>query len=124
MFVVLWIHKEDLFCVPLYSWNGRGIMSRPESIRHEFVEIRNSDDDEYVHEGKHPEVEVKTIGNPLKGGSCVHITGGIKIACNVDIHFSGRMPHDSFYRLLNLWRHETHRARSEPWREIGVSTKV
>jgi hypothetical protein len=97
MAVVLWIHREDMFCVPLYSFEGKvlmkkkGLMKKPEFLRREYVSIKNAHDKAFVQQGPNDSVDADLIYKDLHPTSAIHITGGFKVACAENTAIVGRL---------------------------------
>lgn len=108
------IHEQDMFCLPLYTFNGTGLRNKAHYLRREYVSMKNWDDENFVNQGEYPPVAADTK-RPLHKDTTVHITGGVKVACNEDITFAGRMLRQSFWDLMDLWRYQTNKADDEPW---------
>ena len=104
MMVVMWKHKRDMFCLPLYSFGGRGIKSKEDYLLHEYVAVKNVGDNNFVNAGKYAPVEVKCHKKDLTAETTVWITGGMKVACNEDIAYVGRATRKGYAHLLELWQ--------------------
>ena len=52
MMVVLWIYKRDMFCLPLYSFNGAGLNSKSRFIQPEYVCLKELRCDEVRQAGR------------------------------------------------------------------------
>lgn len=48
MMVVVFIHLQDLHCLPLYSFGNRGLKEKPEYLKKEYVCMANDDDEGFV----------------------------------------------------------------------------
>ncbi|KAK4890668.1 hypothetical protein LTR27_010707 [Elasticomyces elasticus] len=59
MMVVLFVHTEDLFCLPLYSWNSKGILHKPESLKAEYISMMNSTDTSFVNHAMYDPVVIE-----------------------------------------------------------------
>ena len=116
MMVVMWIHERDMFCLPLYTFNGSGLQNKPAHTKHEYVSMQNVGDQNFANQGMYPPVEVQSR-RPMDPNTTVYITGGVKVACNEDIAHVGRMPRESRNDLLNLWRTLSGNAQREPWQD-------
>ncbi|KAF2773097.1 hypothetical protein EJ03DRAFT_324148 [Teratosphaeria nubilosa] len=40
MMIVLWLHADDMFAIPLFIWHGAGLQKKMHAI-HEYVDIKN-----------------------------------------------------------------------------------
>ncbi|KAK3073721.1 hypothetical protein LTR53_004418 [Teratosphaeriaceae sp. CCFEE 6253] len=117
MLVVLWIYHEDMFCLPLYSFNRKGIQSKPECLRHEYVSVRNVKDTNFVNQGTHAPIAARHRTKPFSPETAVHITGGVKVGCNEDIAFCGRTTKEGYAQLVKLYEEVSRKAKSEFWKE-------
>ncbi|SMY23879.1 unnamed protein product [Zymoseptoria tritici ST99CH_1A5] len=103
MAIVLFRYKTDMICLPLFSFSGRGILSRPPHLRDEYVEITNVGyGDSYIIEGEHDVIEAK-MDRPLKDPGVVHISGGWRVSYQEKIGFIGELTEDSRRRLTKLY---------------------
>ena len=89
MMVVLFIHMQDLFCLPLYSHENRGLTGKPDHLKKEYVCMFNQGDEDFVNQGVYPPVEIIATRPVLKTTSA-HLTGGCRVGCNEDITDVGR----------------------------------
>jgi len=55
--------------------------------------------------------------HPVLPNTTVHLTGGVRVRCNEDMHNAGRLTRDSYYELLGVWSELVNGARTEPWRQ-------
>lgn len=80
MVIVLFKFKQTMFCLPIYSFTGRGIESRNTNVVEEYVQLINVADDEAEYEGrgKYEPIQFQHVarGRPLNEFSTIHITGG------------------------------------------------
>ena len=84
MVIVLWLYERDMFCLPLYTFNRTGILSRGRDVRHEYVSVKNVGQP-FRHLAGPPPIEIKAKKKDMDPYSTVHITGGLKVGCNDDI---------------------------------------
>lgn len=112
MMVVLFSHQYDLFCLPLYSFSGRGLKEKPEPLKVEYVCVKNAEAKDFVNHGVHPPVEVMAR-HPLTASTTIQLSGGLRVGCNEDITRVGRLTETSYLRLVKLWRGLTGEAQSE-----------
>jgi len=115
MLIVVFIHLQDLYCLPLYSFGNRGLKDKPEYLKKEYVCMANHGDKAFVNQGKYPPVHVEAH-HPVNPNTAVHLTGGVKVGCNEDISLAGRLTRKSYFELLELWEDTVKVAREEPWR--------
>ncbi|KAK5165922.1 uncharacterized protein LTR77_008846 [Saxophila tyrrhenica] len=120
MLVVLMVFEQSMYCLPLYTFSGRGLGSRPPWIRKEYVAMRNAEHDllfphePFVNSGLHPHVDV-VCKCPVKRETSVQLSGGIKADCCGDVFKIGRMTEDGYGLLLELWQTMSEEAESQPW---------
>ena len=114
--IVMWKYKREMFCLPLYSFGKKGLRSKPEWIKNEYICMMNVGDKDFDNQGKYPPVEAKCYnGRSLDSNTTVHITGGVKVAYDEDIRKSGRMERQSFDDLIEIWLTLSRDAQNEPW---------
>lgn len=102
MMVILFAHQHDLFCLPLYSFSGRGLTGKPDGLKVEYVCVRNVGAQAFVNHGVHLPVEV-TARHPLTDSTTIQLTGGLRVGCNEDITRVGRLTEKSYFSLVELW---------------------
>jgi hypothetical protein len=116
MMVVLFIHRFDLFCLPIYSFSGRGLASKqPEEIRADYVELINGDRANYKKQGPHDAIRVYAF-NPVREPSVVQLTRGHTVEFCEVIQLKGRLNRGGYDRLLRMWDSVITAAKSEPFR--------
>lgn len=103
MLVVLFVHAQDMYCLPLYSFGNRGLHAKPDVLKKEYVCMRNAGDKVFANEGPHEPIAVK-CRRPLTEATTVHLTGGIRVGCNEDITAVGRLTEEGYGNLLDLWK--------------------
>ncbi|KAK4541742.1 hypothetical protein LTR36_007451 [Oleoguttula mirabilis] len=116
MVIIMWIHERDMFCLPLYTFNEKGLKSKGQDIKHEYVSVKNAGKP-HVNQGLYPAVEVVPRWKDMHKDSTVHITGGLRVSCNDDITWAGRITKQGYTELLALWRKLSNDALKEPWLE-------
>lgn len=116
MMVILWMYQYDMFCVPLYSFEGKGIAKKPDFQKREYVTMKNVGDKDFVNDGLYPPVEVRNRTKPMDPKTVVHITGGMKVNCSEDITMVGRLEVASYRHLVRLWTQLSQEAQSEGYR--------
>ncbi|RMX95982.1 hypothetical protein D0868_11433 [Hortaea werneckii] len=114
MVIVMWIHERDMFCLPLYTFSGRGINSRGKDIIHEYVALKNAGRPD-TNFGKYPAIEVVPKYKDLHKDTTIHITGGLRVGCNEDITRVGKLTKQGYFDLLALWKRLSNDAQQEPW---------
>jgi hypothetical protein len=102
MMVVLFIHIQDLYCLPLYTFGNRGLKGKPDYLKKEYVCMANDGDEGFVNQGVHTPVIVQAH-HEVKPNTTVHLTGGVRIGCNEWVHSVGRLTQDTYYELVGLW---------------------
>ncbi|KAK5742793.1 hypothetical protein LTR17_003041 [Elasticomyces elasticus] len=116
MMVVLYVYQEDMFCLPLFSWNGKGINNRPDKLRREYVGMTNATDGEdYVNHAIYDPVVIEGNNFPMKPETTVVLTQGQRVACIEDIRSVGRLTATSYTHLLALWKDLSEQAQTAPW---------
>jgi hypothetical protein len=115
MMVVLFIHIQDLYCLPLYSFGNRGLREKPEYLKKEYVCMANEGDEGFVNQGVYAPVEIKAR-RPVTANTTVHLAGGLRVGCNEDVTSVGRLTRKSYLELVELWEGLVGAARREPWR--------
>jgi len=116
MMVVLYCHTQDMTCLPLFSFEGKGIQGKPEHLRHEYVSVRNEKDNRFVNQGPHQPVAAKYAYKPFDPMSAIHLTGGKMVGCNEDISFCGRLTRSGYTQVITLYKNVCKAAESEPWK--------
>ncbi|KAK5692825.1 hypothetical protein LTR17_025235 [Elasticomyces elasticus] len=115
MMVVLYIYSQDMFCLPLYSWNGKGAGGRPEDLKHEYVGVKNSTDTYYENHCDHKPVVIEGNHNPMTPATTIVLTAGLKVDCREDINKVGRLTKPTYAHMLSLWRDLSVKAQQQPW---------
>ena len=114
---MLWMHQVDMFCLPLYSFQDKGIQSKPAFMRREYAPVKNYDDHEFLNQGVYPPIEVQNRTKPMSAMTSVSLTGGMRVGCNEDISMVGRVTEKSYRDLVKLWQTLSSEAQSEGWRK-------
>lgn len=114
MMVVLFVHHYDLFCLPLFSFSGRGLTEKPDHIKTEYVCMKNAGAENFVNHGVHPPVEIQAH-RPVTDSTTVHPTGGLRVGCNEDIARVGRLTEKSYFRLVEIWEKVVEEAQNQAW---------
>lgn len=112
MMVVLFAHQYDLFCLPIYSFSGRGLREKPEPMKVEYVCVKNVGAEDFVNEGIHPPVEIMAR-HPVTDSTTVQLSGGLRVGCREDIAMVGRLTETSYVRLVRIWKELTTQAQNE-----------
>ncbi|KAM3418525.1 hypothetical protein BST61_g4503 [Cercospora zeina] len=116
MFIVLWLTEEEMFCLPLYSWNQVGIEKKRHVIndyvcvgnwkyRHTFVSSGTHKPIWFVH--RFPDGE-------LTSTTTCHIAGGKHVEFREDISYVGRITGQSYGALMELWEERNEEFRTQP----------
>jgi hypothetical protein len=114
MMVVLFVHHYDLFCLPLFSFSGRGLTEKPDHIKHEYVCMKNVGARNFVNHGVHQPVEIQAH-HPVTDSTTVHLTGGLRVGCNEDITRVGRLTEKSYFKLVETWEKVVEEAQNQSW---------
>lgn len=115
MMVVLWLFEQDMFCLPLYSFEGKGIQGKPAWLRKEYVSMKNASDRDFRNQGFYDPVAVQMRRKPMNPMTAVHLTGGTRVGCQEDISMIGRMTQEGHRQLVRLWRTLNQAAQEEAW---------
>jgi hypothetical protein len=116
MAIVLYIHGEVMFCLPFFSFQGRGIGAKPKDIIAEYACVRNDDDTHFINGGVHEPVAVN-MNHPVDDKTTVHLTGGFMVECKADISKIGRVPKKSYFALTQLWKNSIATAARDAYKE-------
>jgi len=120
MLVVLMIYEQTMYCLPLYTWSGRGLGSRPAWLKKEYVAMKNAQHkklypgEPFVNDGVHDEIEV-ICRHPVKVQTTIQLTGGVKVDCCGDVNTVGRLTQTGYKRLMALWQKVNEDAKNAPW---------
>lgn len=109
--VVLWVTETQIFCVPIFTYQGRGVTSRPWKQRFEYICLRSYNDNNYINDGNYDPVVTKS--GILSNKSCIHITAGFVMECKSDISMHGYLDKKSHDRLYDLWQKLTEDAKQK-----------
>lgn len=116
MVVVLWMYKETMFCVPMYSFNGKGLRSKPKHIKEDYVSVVNKGDVNFENQGVHPPIQVECKW-PVDKNTTIKLVGGVDVPYKADIAKAGRLPRESFGRLMMLWKNLSGTAWGQPYQD-------
>lgn len=111
--VVLYIHQQDMFALPLYTHSGSGLTKKPAYLKNEYVSMKNVGDEGFLKLSDHAPVEVQCRRRPMDKETVIQLTGGVKVGCNEDISPVGRITERGHVHLMALWEEITARARDE-----------
>jgi len=117
MLVVMWMYKQDMFCLPLYTFESKGIQGKPDYLRQEYVSVQNASDKKFENQGVHDPIAAKAFTKRFDAVSAVHITGGVRVGCNEDISLCGKLTRRGYTQLVGLFNDSREEALKEPWRE-------
>ncbi|PIB01499.1 hypothetical protein CB0940_00184 [Cercospora beticola] len=117
MFVILWINQADMFCLPLYSFEGQGISKKQGDLKKDYIEVKNSGVASFKQLGLYEPVEMQTYdkSRPMTDSTTIHLTGGIKVDPQEHISMVGRFTEASHEDLLKLYNRLTSEAQRKPW---------
>lgn len=110
--VVMWKYEQTLFCLPLYSFGFRGLSSKPEFLKKEYVCLVDVNEQGFVNQGPNPYLQ-STSRKPLDPKTTVHITGGREVECEADTNLVGSLTPASYGRLFKLWQDLSIAAQAE-----------
>ncbi|KAK4508116.1 hypothetical protein PRZ48_001854 [Zasmidium cellare] len=117
MVIVLYKFKETMFCVPLYSFTGRGIGSRKPDLVDQYIQLMDvgRDPSELKGTGAYEPLEFKHAYREDAFDDCttVHITGGKTVSWQEDIELVGRLTERSYFQLVRIWRNLNEKADRE-----------
>lgn len=114
MLIVLFIHAQDMYCLPLYSFSDRGLEAKPEYVRDEYVCVANEGDRRFVNPGRHKPVQV-AARRAVNASTTLHLAGGIRVGCNEDVFIAGRVTRESYFELKELWEQIVVDVRESDW---------
>ena len=92
-----------MYCVPLYTWNKKGLSQMPPHLLPEYVSMRDASNSQFRNQGMYDPVVAHHTRWAFDPNSTVHITAGIPVRCEEDISRCGRLTEESFQNLLELW---------------------
>ena len=113
MAIVLWTYAQDVFCLPVYTFKGQGVLSKPAWLVPEYVCLQNDDDSNFRNHGQYDPVVAyrKRTRLPFHPQATVHINGGFKLPCVADVSYCGRLTEESYLHLMDLWKRSFDNAR-------------
>lgn len=114
MVVVLWVYQRDMFCLPMYTFEHTGLRQKHRNILHEYVAVKNAGKP-HVPQGQYPAIEVVSYRKDMDPDSSIVLTGGVRVGCNEDITWSGRVTKKSYLELVALYQRVVDQAQAEPW---------
>ncbi|SMR52181.1 unnamed protein product [Zymoseptoria tritici ST99CH_3D1] len=117
MFVILWTNQLDMFCLPLYSFEGRGLSGKKEDHKADYVCMVNKGREaSFNNQGKYEPVVFESYNRrPMADETTVHLTGGVTVDPRGDISFVGRLDLRSHVHLMGLWQDRVAIAKDKPW---------
>ncbi|CAK1356179.1 unnamed protein product [Cercospora beticola] len=117
MFVILWINQFDMFCLPLYSFEGQGITKKKGDLQKDYIEVKNVGVKFFEQMGLYRPVEMQTYdpNRPMTDSTTIHLTGGIKVDPQEHISTVGRFTESSHRDLLTLYTDLSKEAQKKPW---------
>lgn len=117
MVVVLWMYAEDMFCLPLYSFEGNGFMAKPTWYHAEYVSLGNEGDQNFKGQGLYDPIFAthKPTRDPFHPQSAVHLGGGFKVACRANNSYCGRLTEASYYALVQLWQDQCNKSKKQKY---------
>lgn len=113
MVVVMYITCESMFCLPLHTFDHKGLQSKPNGMRREFVCVKNEDDAKFVNQSINAPAEAN-CNRPLDPLCVINLADHIEVGCQDGIVKAGEMTDAGFTRLLALWEGVVSQAKKEP----------
>jgi len=111
--VVLFRFGEDMLCMPMYTFSGKGPAGKPTDIIHEFVGFRASEelcarqgvqfDPNAGNTTNFKPLVVEQMRNQVLWGATVHLTELISVKYLEQTGIIGKLDLESYHRLLTLW---------------------
>jgi hypothetical protein len=122
MFVILWINQLDMYCLPLYSFEGKGLVGKKDYQKDDYVCLRNKEaGSSFKNEGNYKPVVFESYDRRrLTDETTVHLTEGVTVDPRGHISFVGRLDEASHKHLLGLWQDRVNLAKSKPWGTVPV----
>ncbi|SMR51183.1 unnamed protein product [Zymoseptoria tritici ST99CH_1E4] len=117
MFIVLWINQIDMFCLPLYSFEGKGLAAKKDYLKADYVCLANKEAGRsFKNVGLYKPVVFESYDRkPLTDETTVHLTGGVTVDPREHITYVGRLTKDSHAHLLQLWQDRVDIAQDKAW---------
>ena len=113
MAIILFMYDRDMFCLPLYTYGGTGLIKKQDYI-HEFASVMNVGDQNFVNKGNYDPIPVK-CGRPLDANTSVHLAGGLTVNYCEDTKIVGEIAQPVHDSLLHLWLRLATAAQTERW---------
>lgn len=101
--VVLWLHHDDCFAVPMYTHSGRGLAGLPQNKKYEYVGVYDKRDYQYITEGLHDPIEIERSSIAMRQTSALWLAGGHKISYQEKVSIVGHISADALHKLTQLW---------------------
>lgn len=104
MAVVLWRHKNEMMCLPIHSWGGRGIDSKPKFLKDQYMEIVNAgpEAEEYESKGSRGVLHAH-MKHPMEKQGCVCLAAGFRVDYHEDLLVVGILDQQSIVRMVKGW---------------------
>lgn len=119
MFIILHIHLEGFFCLPLYSFESRGIKAKCGPRQVEYISVMDmAHKATFENVSAHYKPLVHVHDNPnnnLSPDTVCHLTGGVRVSWQEQILPVGRLTQDSFMELLKHYKNLCETAEQMPW---------
>lgn len=120
MFIIMHIHLEGMFCLPLYSFGKRGIVAKRGDREVEYMPVMdNYLKGKYVNQSKvYMRPLVHKHDNPnnnLSEDTVCHLTGGVRVGWQEQILTVGRLTEISFVELCKNYAKLCQTAEQMPW---------
>ncbi|KAK4508113.1 hypothetical protein PRZ48_001851 [Zasmidium cellare] len=123
---VLYKFHQDLLCLSMFTFEGKGFGGKPEELRKEFVAVVNKGAEKFHNPGIYQPIEVETYdpARPMKETSCIKLTGPVTVNVSEHVGFVGRMDQLSWARLAALFEQRQKLARQKGFNFVGGKAKA
>ncbi|KAL1610687.1 hypothetical protein SLS60_002357 [Paraconiothyrium brasiliense] len=92
---------QTLKVVPISTFNGAGLETKPRSVRNEYVELRDPEHCYSRNESPHEPLEVERAFCDMKQGAAVHLITS-RVSLNSQILIAGSITPGSLEKLRNM----------------------
>jgi hypothetical protein len=114
MLIVLWKHKQDMVCLPLFSHEGTGL-NKKQHIIEEYICVMNVGDGNFQNPGRYPLVEAAMKHGALTPETTVHLACPTRVGYSENIAKIGQITEESHRLLVESWKDLCEEVRAEPW---------
>jgi hypothetical protein len=116
--VVLWLFTDTMLCLPLYSFAQEGIMAVPQSLRKEYVALKD-EKDQTQHAGGGQDIQRIQVGcygmKQMHPSALVHLAGAVEVGFKDDVVCVGRLSEKSFEELTTAHAVAGEQTVNCPW---------